>query len=312
MEKCMSCGKNALFTIDFGRTILCRNCAAAVNVSAWKNRDFESTDDLTRKKNDAISRALANCIAPNIVTEITGYFDEYTDNGFEKTIDGKAGQTLKVFKDYCIITTKNERKSDDLKREFYQFEDKDVDDNDELLSPDNKKRLMKGLMSGRLIKTGIDVAVSATINKQEKEKTAKLRAQEREKRIDQLITVGERRVTWCVFDSVKILTKSGCNYGCLRFSKKGTDIIYNSEYFIFNNSIPFESKRIRREVEAIQRTINKRIQDYQGAEVARTATNHSSKTEDVFSEIRKYKGLLDDGIITQDEFITKKKQLLGL
>ena len=29
-------------------------------------------------------------------------------------------------------------------------------------------------------------------------------------------------------------------------------------------------------------------------------------------EIRKYKGLLDDGIITQEEFEAKKKQLLGL
>lgn len=29
-------------------------------------------------------------------------------------------------------------------------------------------------------------------------------------------------------------------------------------------------------------------------------------------EIRKYKALLDDGIITQEEFDAKKKQLLGL
>ncbi len=33
---------------------------------------------------------------------------------------------------------------------------------------------------------------------------------------------------------------------------------------------------------------------------------------DPASEIRKFKKLADDGIITQDEFETKKKQLLGL
>ena len=29
-------------------------------------------------------------------------------------------------------------------------------------------------------------------------------------------------------------------------------------------------------------------------------------------EIRKYKGLVDDGIISEDEFLAKKKELLGL
>lgn len=38
----------------------------------------------------------------------------------------------------------------------------------------------------------------------------------------------------------------------------------------------------------------------------------TQKPIDVTSEIRKYKELLDDGIITQDEFDAKKKQMLGL
>ena len=308
----MSCGKNVLFTTDFGKVVLCKNCASAVNIQTWKNRDFESIDDLTRREEDTIRRATANCIAPEIITEISNYFDEYVDNGFVKTIDGRAGQTLKVFEGYCIITTKSESKSENLKRAFCQFEDKDDDDDDELLSSDDKKRLVKGLLSGRLVQTGIGVALSTTINKQEKEKAAEKRAHERAKKIGQLITVGERCVRLCDFDSVKILTESGHDYGCLRFSKRGTSVVYSSEYFIFKNSIPFESKRIRREVEAIQSTINKRIQDYQKAKTTRTAANHSSKKEDVFSEIRKYKALLDDGIITQDEFITKKKRLLDL
>nr|WP_212116877.1 SHOCT domain-containing protein [Niallia circulans] len=33
---------------------------------------------------------------------------------------------------------------------------------------------------------------------------------------------------------------------------------------------------------------------------------------DAVNEIRKFKELLDDGIITEDEFEDKKKQLLGL
>ncbi len=171
MTKCMSCGKSVLFTIGFGKVVFCRNCASAVNILAWKNRDFESIDDLTRRKEDTLHRATTHRIAPEIITEISNYFDEYVDNGFVKTIDGRAGQTLKVFEDYCIITTKSESKSENLKSAFYQFEDKDGDD-DEFLSSDDKKRLVKGLLSGRLVQTGIGVALSTTINKQEKEKAA--------------------------------------------------------------------------------------------------------------------------------------------
>ena len=35
-------------------------------------------------------------------------------------------------------------------------------------------------------------------------------------------------------------------------------------------------------------------------------------TSNTVTDIREYKKLLDDGIITQEEFNTKKKQLLGL
>lgn len=40
--------------------------------------------------------------------------------------------------------------------------------------------------------------------------------------------------------------------------------------------------------------------------------NSQSSGSDAADEIRKFKGLLDDGIITQEEFDAKKKQLLGL
>ena len=40
--------------------------------------------------------------------------------------------------------------------------------------------------------------------------------------------------------------------------------------------------------------------------------NLGSATVDAADEIRKFKGLLDDGIIAQEEFDAKKKQLLGL
>ena len=42
------------------------------------------------------------------------------------------------------------------------------------------------------------------------------------------------------------------------------------------------------------------------------AKDHSSLSGSEADEIKKYKQLLDDGIITQEEFTVKKKQLLGM
>ena len=47
-------------------------------------------------------------------------------------------------------------------------------------------------------------------------------------------------------------------------------------------------------------------------EVVQTKSNTVAPASSPVEEIKKYKELLDMGIITQDEFDIKKKQLLGL
>lgn len=44
----------------------------------------------------------------------------------------------------------------------------------------------------------------------------------------------------------------------------------------------------------------------------RNSKEKSDKNIDPVAEIRKYKELIDDGIITKEEFDEKKKQLLGM
>ena len=43
-----------------------------------------------------------------------------------------------------------------------------------------------------------------------------------------------------------------------------------------------------------------------------TNIENAASTVSSADELRKFKGLLDDGIISQEEFDAKKKQLLGL
>lgn len=56
-----------------------------------------------------------------------------------------------------------------------------------------------------------------------------------------------------------------------------------------------------------------KINDYIQSKINNpAATNATDTTGDNVAELKKYKQLLDDGVITQEDYDAKKKQLLGL
>ena len=337
MGKCMACGKTVLLGTNFGNVALCKSCGSLLNVSAWSAREFSSVDELRRLKDDALQRAVANNIPQNIVGEITRYFDEYSNSGFITAINGRAGQTLKVFENYCIVTTKSESMKTMLKNMFHQFDSNDGDEpEDILISTEDKKNLVRGLMSGRLVQTGIGVAVSATLNKQEREKEIERKARQRENSMERMITVGEKRIELHCISGVESFSRLNTMNGYLKFVPKGvsSNDLYACEYFFFSNSIPFESKKIKQKVESVKAMINKRIGDMeQELRVAKLQAEEAKRNQqvqmqqmmaqftqksmqqsdtDMFEKVRKFKQLLDEGIITEEEFNAKKKELLGL
>ena len=323
MAKCMSCGKSVLLTSSFGNVVLCRNCDSFINVSEWRNRDFSSIQELERKKNDVLQKAFEGNLSQSVMTEIAQYFNEYINAGFITSIDGKAGQTIKVFSNHCIITTKNDGKKTELENMFHQFDETDDDDDGSILTSEDKLNLAKGLLSGRIVQAGIGTAVSATLNKQEKEKIAERKAHERQKSIARLISVGERHIDLHSISSVDTFSRANTANGYLKLVHSGADqnTLYDCEYFFFNNSIPFKSRKIKQEIEIIKNILSERIVTLKQEELMAAVQAKQPNAEqqyaqpskvDTFEEIRKFKQLFDEGIITEDEFNKKKKELLNL
>lgn len=167
MEKCSICGKTLIMKTCFGKVVLCKKCDSLINASLWNKRDFTSIEDLLEKKSNALSLAKANNLSENIINDINMFFEEYEKEGFVTSINGKAGQILKIFENYCIISTKNDNAKISLTNMFYQFDDDD--DDDEVLTAEDKLQLAKGVLKGGLIKTGIGVAMSAGLKQSAKE-----------------------------------------------------------------------------------------------------------------------------------------------
>ena len=112
----------------------------------------------------------------------------------------------------------------------------------------------------------------------------------------------------------------------IKFVPKGikANDIYECKYFFVNTSKLFKSKEIKQKVVSIRDIVNKQIKKYMikeekiedGQTIPNDIAVKPNKTEktkketkelDQFSEIRKYKELLDEGIITNEEFEKKKK-----
>ena len=166
MARCMSCGKTAMLTTKFGKVILCKKCGELINVTEWSNGCFESMNQLINTKNNVLQQARNNSMSYEVVKQITDFFDEYINDEYITYFDGKAGQILKVFKNYCLVFTKNDMKKTELVNIFYQFEEDDEEDNSFLTNETIK--LAKGLVSGKIVSAGIGMALNASQNKQEK------------------------------------------------------------------------------------------------------------------------------------------------
>lgn len=355
MAKCMVCNKIAILSTTFGNVLLCKNCASLVSASTWKDRNFSSMNEVRDNKDNATQLAKNNGFPQEIINSIASYFDEYINAGFVTTINGKAGQRLKIFNDYCTIYTKSESVKNSLIEIFYQMDDTYVDDS--VLTTSDKRNLVNGLLSGSVIGTGIKAAVSVGMNQMEKEKNEERKLDERNKAAARLISVGEKRINFGNIVRVDVHSNANTSNGCIIFVPKGVsqNDIYRCEYFIFNKSIPFESKKIKKQIDSVIPFISERIGIVErygvniqnatfvnstgaamqnpntmlmsptGTVMQNTNTafmsptgmvtqtqNITPKQTDQFDEIRKYKQLLDEGIISDDEFNAKKKELLGL
>lgn len=327
MAKCEICGKNIILYTKFDDVRICNACASTINLSAWINRDCDTLDDLKIHKDNALSSAAKHNFPPSIIDKIQTYFDSYIVADYVTTINGKSGQFLKLFKNYCIIDTKDESKRSNLLDDLHFFEPAENDDDnvcseDSLFSTKDVGRIVQGFMTGGIIKTGINIATSAYINTKEKEKAEEQKhKKEKQKRRsrESVITVGERRILFSECKRVDVCNPEDSSIGCLKFIPRETDYYLNCDYFFFKNSsaIPFESKKIRNKMAEIAGICNKNISEiklqHEHEESERqTQLIQQVQHQNSFEQIRKYKQLFDEGIITEEEFAKKKKELLGL
>ncbi len=123
---------------------------------------------------------------------------------------------------------------------------------------------------------------------------------------------GNKTIYYSDISSVQF-KKSGMSAGYIQFSLPGGNENRGGVFSAMSdeNSIAIKAGyiNINKQAEEVIEFINQKIREIKsGAKVATTVVQQTSSAD----ELKKFKELLDSGIITQEEFDAKKKQLLGL
>lgn len=120
------------------------------------------------------------------------------------------------------------------------------------------------------------------------------------------ISDGEKTIYYC--DCIGIqFKKSGFQIGYLQFETAGGIMNNRVNNFFNENTFTWETTQQSNEkMEEVAKYTKERVDYYKSAHNAPVVATTTA------DEIKKYKELLDMGIISQEEFDAKKKQLLGL
>ena len=120
------------------------------------------------------------------------------------------------------------------------------------------------------------------------------------------VTQGEKTIYYK--DAIGVQYKpSSIADGYIQVETAVGGVTSSSSQYGGENSIQFSGKERNAEAEIIVAFIKNKIEEIKNAPVGGIVQQVSPA-----EELKKFKDLLDAGIITQDEFDTKKKELLGL
>lgn len=96
--------------------------------------------------------------------------------------------------------------------------------------------------------------------------------------------------------------------GYIQLETASTAMNNRNSNFTNENSFSFDGINVSNDdVEEVVKFINQKVEEYKSSNNASLIQQRSSA-----DELKKFKELLDDGVITKEEFEAKKKELLGL
>ncbi len=296
MVKCVACNKTTLLPEYLDTITFCKTCALKIRLPLWRYKQYDDIEDLVSQKKKSVKLAENYGFSKASIHRINEYFDNEINSGFLKGFHGGCGQSIKIYTDYCVIDTRKDQFDINYISKEYARALKSTRPKQSFMEDKTKvAALTKGVLSGKIVKAGLGLATSLALDVAQNSILPKREKME--------VKYGKRYIKYSSIESVEFMDATQEEIGFLR--------IYNNssvDLFFFEGTNIFTVRNKNNKVRDIYEVLNERVENNY---ISNTKKANRSEMDN-FEAIKKYKELLEDGIISQEEFDMKKKELLDL
>ena len=298
MLQCDCCGQSVQHLQLLGKANICKDCFGKINSLAWNETEYDDNEGVEKNRQKVLKIATKNGFPPIVVDGINKHFDNKIQKGLICFVNGGKGQKLKVFNTHCVLITTGNFDVETIS-ELYGKALKSTQPKESIFSNGVAKSLARNVLKGGIVKAGINLATSAAIN-------ATADKISPEKGIFRVIK-GDYTINYTEYDFVDYQKCDENEVGFIRFrSSRGGGRQSEDIIFFFGS----DDNKIDKAYEAIREGIS--LSRYPCINVQEdVTTTQKNNIKSIADELLKLKNLLEEGIITQQEFDVLKKDLIG-
>ena len=344
MATCEACGKNSIFPETYGSLTLCKKCSMKILAPTWRGNVYSTNDELIEQRDSVLKMARRARFPQSAVNALAKYFNDQIIKGLVKIFAGGAGQNLVVFEDHLSIDTQEDFDYEEV-REAYRAlmtpsqrgrgtkePEKKPEIDGEMLAG-AARDVLSGLAFGgglgrSVVRAGAGIATGMMAKSQMSEKP------QAAANVELRVAQGMRSYKYSDFEDVQLRLPVGEEeYGFLEFQRGSEPDPAKDVFFFFvegdsrkkgakelhgymqERVAKIAEERARREREAREeaRAKARAAREAKDALIAQALQSSQQPAQlSAPDELMKWKQLLDAGAISQQEYDTKKAQLLGI
>ena len=303
MKKCDVCGETKLTVEKMGKAIICKKCYSKLNIPEWKEDSFFDKQGLKESMNKVIAVAKKNNFPDSAIEYIEKKFNSKKSSDWLYMLKSDTGQTLDVYEKYMTLDTTDDFDDESMVEEYSKLimtkdpVNKTKTVGGEILN--DLSHLKNPLKPKNMVKTFANVAIS-NMNKEEKPK----------EKVDFYVRKGKRRIEYSEYDSLFVrMPRDEELYGFINI-KNSNNVNSNTSnilFFFYNDDD--EIKHVNKIISYIEKKI---IDNQKHTDETNKINESASQQKNSYDDLRELKKLLDDGIINEDDYEKKKKQILGI
>ena len=324
MDVCDACNSKSLMPDYFGDICLCKRCSIKLLSPTWKNKEYSTNEEVDKQAEKIISIACKYSYPEKLIEGLHGFFDSKRIEGLYCKLNGGCGQKITVCCDRIVINTNEDFDVKEIGKAYKRMCEgkRGAVGIGDFVSAEQAAGIVSTAIGGiipggGLIKSGIKAlgrgvasnAIAANMSPNVQiQRPAVLN-----------VSSGDRKIYFSEYDVVTFMGPiDEEEYGFIRFqssqllSDSSLDIV-----FCFMNTKNKVNKAneicsyIQSRITTVKEEKMEELEAQEKTQQQKAITKEKT-TLSVPDEILKYKELFDLGAITEEEFVAKKKQLLGL